>query len=199
MAPQIQNLTRWSVLSAWCAGVVALTEVQMLAVSSRLPSVELFPRARGYGKSPSFSGRHGCCTTHFGPSPCLPPVGVVQDLIDSQLNAQWSSEGRRQMRVRFGMHCDTVVVGNVGSPERLSYTVMGDGVNVASRIEGMNKQFGTSICVSENVHERVAGRIIARALGRVPVKGRATEIMVYELLGIASSNDPELAADLVTA
>ena len=116
-----------------------------------------------------------------------------------QLNAQWSSEGRRQMRVRFGMHCDTVVVGNVGSPERLSYTVMGDGVNVASRIEGMNKQFGTSICVSENVHERVAGRIIARALGRVPVKGRATEIMVYELLGIASSNDPELAADLATA
>jgi class 3 adenylate cyclase len=116
-----------------------------------------------------------------------------------QLNAQWASEGRRQMRVRFGMHCDTVVVGNVGSPERLSYTVMGDGVNVASRIEGLNKQFGTSICISENVHERVAGRIIARALGRVPVKGRATEIMVYELLGIASSNDPELAADLVTA
>jgi adenylate cyclase len=116
-----------------------------------------------------------------------------------QLNRQWARQGRPPMRVRFGVHCDTVVVGNVGSPERLSYTVMGDGVNVASRIEGLNKQFGTSICISESVFERVADRVEARALGRVSVKGRATEIMVYELLGISSSNDPELAADPVTA
>ena len=112
-----------------------------------------------------------------------------------KLNGQWASEGRRQMRVRFGVHCDTVVVGNVGSPERLSYTVMGDGVNLASRIEGLNKQFGTSICISENVNERVAGRVVTRALGRVPVKGRVTEIMVYELLGVTGSSDPELRAD----
>ena len=117
----------------------------------------------------------------------------------TKLNGQWASEGRRQMRVRFGVHCDTVVVGNVGSPERLSYTVMGDGVNLASRIEGLNKQFGTSICISENVHERVAGRVVARALGRVPVKGRVTEIMVYELLGVAGSSDPELRADQASA
>ena len=67
---------------------------------------------------------------------------------------------------------------------------MGDGVNVASRIEGLNKQFGTSICISENVYDRVSDRIVARALGRVSVKGRKTEIMVYELLGIVGSNDP---------
>jgi adenylate cyclase len=116
-----------------------------------------------------------------------------------QLNSQWAKEGRNQMRVRFGVHCGTVVVGNVGSPERLSYTVMGDGVNVASRIEGLNKQFGTSICISDSVHERVADRVIARALGRALVKGRETEIMVYELLGIAHSDDPELRADQATA
>jgi adenylate cyclase len=116
-----------------------------------------------------------------------------------QLNLQWANEGRRQMPVRFGVHCDTVVVGNVGSPERLSYTVMGYGVNVASRIEGLNKQFGTSICISESVHERVASRVVARALGRVPVKGRETEIMVYELLGIAGSADAELHAAQETA
>jgi adenylate cyclase len=109
-----------------------------------------------------------------------------------RLNASWAAEGRKEMRVRIGIHCDTVVVGNVGSRARLSYTVMGDGVNVASRIEGLNKQFGTSICISQNVYDRVSDRIVARALGRVSVKGRKTEIMVYELLGIAGSNDPEL-------
>jgi class 3 adenylate cyclase len=109
-----------------------------------------------------------------------------------RLNASWAAEGRKQMRVRIGVHCDTVVVGNVGSRARLSYTVMGDGVNVASRIEGLNKQFGTSICISQNVYDRVSDRIVGRALGRVSVKGRKTEIMVYELLGIAGSNDPEL-------
>jgi class 3 adenylate cyclase len=116
-----------------------------------------------------------------------------------QLNVQWAREGRRQMHVRFGMHCDTVVVGNVGSPERLSYTVMGDGVNVASRIEGLNKQFGTSICISESVYDRVSDLIVARTLGRVSVKGRKTEIMVYELLGIAGSSDPELAVHRAVA
>jgi adenylate cyclase len=116
-----------------------------------------------------------------------------------QLNLQWTSEGRPPMRVRFGLHCDTVVVGNVGSPERLSYTVMGDGVNVASRIEGLNKQFSTSICISESVHEHVADRVVTRPLGQVSVKGRATEIMVYELLDIAGSNEPEIAADRVRA
>ena len=108
------------------------------------------------------------------------------------LNAQWAGEGRRQMRVRFGLHYDEVVVGNVGSPDRLSYTVMGDGVNVASRIEGLNKQFGTSICISETVHCHVADRVVARSLGHISVRGRETKIEVYELVGIASANDPEL-------
>ena len=116
-----------------------------------------------------------------------------------RLNASWAAEGREQMRVRIGLHCDTVVVGNVGSRARLSYTVMGDGVNVASRIEGLNKQFGTSICISENVYDQVSDLIVARALGRASVKGRKTEIMVYELLGIAGSNDPELAVHRAVA
>jgi adenylate cyclase len=110
-----------------------------------------------------------------------------------RLNARWAAEGRKQMRTRFGLHCANVVVGNVGSRDRLSYTVMGDGVNVASRIEGLNKQFGTAICISESIYELVGSRVVARPLGNVPVKGRRKEIMVYELLGIAGSDDPELA------
>jgi class 3 adenylate cyclase len=109
-----------------------------------------------------------------------------------RLNARWAAEGRKPMRTRFGIHCADVVVGNVGSQQRLSYTVMGDGVNVASRVEGLNKQFGSSICISESIFELVKGRVVTRPLGKVAVKGRKKEIMVYELLGIAGSTNPEL-------
>jgi adenylate cyclase len=109
-----------------------------------------------------------------------------------KLNADWAAEGRKLMRVRIGVHCADVVVGNVGSAERLSYTVMGDGVNTASRIEGLNKEFGTSVCISDSVHAEVAGGVVARPIRRFAVRGRSAQIMVYELLGIAGSTDPEL-------
>src|SRR5262249_15359609 len=122
----------------------------------------------------------------------------------NQLNLQWTREGRRPMRVRFGLHCDTVVVGNVGSPERLSYTVMGDGVNVASRIEGLNKQFGTSICISDSVYDHVADRVAAPALvpsvvvacacGGFPDRAWATEIRLLVLWAQAGTKDRELGA-----
>ena len=110
-------------------------------------------------------------------------------------NKEWANERHKPMRVRIGVHCDDVVVGNVGSPERLSYTVMGDGVNIASRMEGLNKQFGTAICISESVYEQVADRIVARPIQRLPVKGRTSAFLVYELLGIIGNGDPELRVD----
>ena len=84
-------------------------------------------------------------------------------------------------------------MGNVGSSERLSYTVMGDGVNVAARLEGINKEFGTTICISDSVVEAVGSDIVARPIKKVQVKGRKHKFMVYELLGIRTSDDPELA------
>jgi hypothetical protein len=71
---------------------------------------------------------------------------------------------------------------------------MGDGVNIASRVEGLNKQFGTSICISDSVYERVADRVVARPLQRLSVKGRQGEFLVYELVGVTGSVDPELKA-----
>jgi adenylate cyclase len=112
----------------------------------------------------------------------------------ARLGAEWAASGRKPMRVRIGVHCSDVVVGNVGSPERLSYTVMGDGVNTASRIEGLNKQFGTTICISDAVLSQVGDRVVARPLELLSVRGRSGRFMVHELLGIAGSDDPELAA-----
>ena len=108
-------------------------------------------------------------------------------------NASWRAEGRPTFRIRIGMHCAEALVGNVGSSERFSYTAMGDGVNVASRLEGMNKLFGTSICISDSMVEALGEQILARPMRRVRVKGRKQAFMIYELLGIAGSADPELA------
>jgi adenylate cyclase len=111
-----------------------------------------------------------------------------------KVNRTWKAEGRPSIRMRIGLHCANVLVGNVGSSERLSYTVMGDGVNVAARLEGINKTFGTTICISDSMFEAVGPEIVARPLRRVKVKGRKHEFMIYELLGIAHSDDPELEA-----
>ena len=111
-----------------------------------------------------------------------------------RINDAWRIEGRTQLTVRIGLHCAEVLVGNVGSSERLSYTVIGDGVNVAARLEGINKNFGTSVCISEDILEAAGPDIVARPVKKITVKGRKHEFMVYELLGIANSDDPELKA-----
>lgn len=109
-----------------------------------------------------------------------------------KVNEAWAAEGRPRIRIRIGLNCADVLVGVVGSSERLSYTVMGDGVNVAARLEGVNTAFGTTICISDNMFERAGTDIVARPLRKVHVKGRHNEFMIYELLGIKDSDDPEL-------
>jgi class 3 adenylate cyclase len=109
-----------------------------------------------------------------------------------RVNDTWEAEGRPRIRIRIGLNCATVLVGNVGSSARLSYTALGDGVNVAARLEGINKQFGTTICISDSIHDQMEAKILARPLKRVRVKGRKTEFMIYELLALRISDDPEL-------
>jgi len=109
-----------------------------------------------------------------------------------RVNDTWEAEGRPRIRIRIGLNCATVLVGNVGSSARLSYTALGDGVNVAARLEGINKQFGTTICISDSIYDQVRTEILARPLKRVQVKGRRTEFMIYELLALRASDDPEI-------
>jgi class 3 adenylate cyclase len=108
------------------------------------------------------------------------------------LNERWRAEGRAPLHVRIGLNSSEALVGNIGSSERLSYTAIGDGVNVASRLEGINKDFGTSLCISDNVLAEVADEVIVRPLKPVSVKGRSGEFMIYELLGIRNTEDRDL-------
>jgi class 3 adenylate cyclase len=109
-----------------------------------------------------------------------------------RVNDAWESEGRPRIQLRIGLNCAKVLVGNVGSSSRLSYTALGDGVNVAARLEGINKLFGTTVCISDSVYEQAKADILARPIRRVQVKGRKTEFMIYELLALRTSTDPEL-------
>ena len=109
-----------------------------------------------------------------------------------RVNAAWHAEGKPTLRIRIGLNAANVLLGNVGSTQRFSYTAIGDGVNVAARLEELNKTFGTTICISDSVFDAVASEVVARPLRRVQVKGRKQEFMVYELLGMAGSDDLEL-------
>ena len=86
---------------------------------------------------------------------------------------------------RFGLHVDEVLVGHFGAPDRLSYTAMGDGVNLASRLEGLGKQYGVATLASEAIVARTEGAFVFRRVDLVAVKGKTKGVAVYELLGRA--------------
>ena len=98
------------------------------------------------------------------------------------LNAQFEAEGLPPFVARIGIHVGDAVVGNVGSTERMNYTVLGNSVNLAARLEGLNKEFGTTILVSETVRERLAHCFRFKPIGSVTAKGMRTETRVYELI-----------------
>ena len=100
-----------------------------------------------------------------------------------KLNAQFEAEGLKPFFTRFGIHVGDAVVGNLGSSERMNYTALGNTVNLASRLEGLNKQFGTAILVSEDVYLRVQHRFNFNVLEAVVAKGMTRETRVFELAG----------------
>ncbi|NRP72075.1 Adenylate cyclase 1 [Ensifer psoraleae] len=97
-------------------------------------------------------------------------------------NEKQRARGLPEFRTRFGIHTGMAVVGSVGAKERLQYTAMGDTVNVASRLEGMNKDFATAIMASGAVVAQCKDVIAFRPLGAAQAKGRATALDVYEVL-----------------
>lgn len=105
--------------------------------------------------------------------------------------AQLATEGM-PLKTRIGLHFGEVVAGNIGSTRRVDYSLIGDAVNLASRLEGLNKLFDTHILVSEAIHARLNGEFQTRRVGKFRVKGRQQVTVVYELLGPADGK-PEPA------
>jgi adenylate cyclase len=98
------------------------------------------------------------------------------------LNTQFEAERLPRFAIRVGIHFGEAVVGNVGSAERMNYTALGNSVNLAARLEGLNKEYGTTILVSEAVRNRVEDRFRFRDIASVIAKGMTTETRVYELV-----------------
>jgi adenylate cyclase len=106
------------------------------------------------------------------------------------LNAEFKLEGLPEVKVRIGIHSGEVSAGNVGSLERSNYTVLGDNVNLSARLEGANKEYDTSIMISEATWALVAGKFVVRELDRIRVVGKRNAVTIYELLAAAGQPLP---------
>jgi adenylate cyclase len=124
---------------------------------------------------------------------CRTALSMVAAL--KELGQEWAAQGRPHFRMGVGINSGEVAVGNMGSDRLFDYTAVGDNVNLASRLEGLNKYYGTDILLSKATAHSLAGDFIIRPVDLVQVKGKAHHLEVFELLG-EGTPDPALAGFL---
>jgi adenylate cyclase len=120
---------------------------------------------------------------------CRTALQMIEEL--ERLREWWRAESRPEIDIGIGINSGPMVVGNMGSDMRFDYTVMGDNVNLGSRLEGINKEYGTRIILSEFTLEAVKGEVAVRELGAVRVKGKKRPVKIFELLALGAP-PPEL-------
>jgi adenylate cyclase len=124
---------------------------------------------------------------------CLSAVDMISRL--SELQAQWREQGKPVLEIGIGINTGSASVGNMGSSLRHGYTAIGDAVNLASRLEGLNKEYGTHILVSDSTRNEVASdALLLREIDLIRVKGKLQPLTVYEILDprIDSSSGKQL-------
>ena len=121
---------------------------------------------------------------------CLAALRNQETMAD--LNRRWRADGRPELVARIGIMTGDVIVGNIGSPARLNYTAMGDAVNLASRLEGLGKFYGTRILIGEPTYLEAGDVVLARPVDRVSVKGKSEGMLIYELLALRDGAGPDL-------
>jgi adenylate cyclase len=121
---------------------------------------------------------------------CMACIDMQKRL--SELRVKWKAEGRPELRVRIGLCTGPAVVGNMGSRNRMDYTMMGDTVNTAARLEGVNKIYGTYTIISESTYQAAGDWIRARELDAINVMGKSAPVKIYELIGYPSDVGAEI-------
>jgi adenylate cyclase len=106
------------------------------------------------------------------------------------LNQQWAASGRfAGLDIGIGVNTGSMIAGNIGSDRVMSYTVIGDAVNLGARLESLNKQYGTRIIISDATRQRLIGRYACRPLGEVVVKGKTHPVAIFEVTGQSGTID----------
>jgi len=110
-----------------------------------------------------------------------------------QLNERWPPE--RQINIGIGINSGIMTVGNMGSLQRMDYTLTGDNVNLGARLEGTNKSYFTNIIMSEYTYGLVKDKVMARELDNIRVKGKNQPVLIYELIDAIDGLEPPLRGD----
>lgn len=108
------------------------------------------------------------------------------------LNERNKSKNLPELIIGIGIHTDKVILGNIGSRKKLDYTVIGDGVNFTSRLEGLTKSYACDILISKTTYDRVKDRVCCRVIDFVKVKGKDDPVLIYHVLGLYNGLDPWL-------